>query len=1535
MIEGQSAAMYPAHAVAIVGFSGRFPGVRSLDDFWRDVRGGKETIETFSDADLKDAGVPDSVRTDSMFVPRGTVLDGAELFDAGFFGLAPREAQILDPQHRVFLECAWEALEHAGQTPDDRLKSIGVYAGASMNTYLIAHILRHPALIEAVGGYQLMLGNDKDFLCTRVSYKLDLRGPSMTIQTACSTSLVAVQVACRALRSGECDVALAGGVSISFPQRGGYLYQPGMILSPDGRCRPFDVDAGGTRGGAGAGIVVLKRLTDALADRDTIHAVIRGVAINNDGAAKAGYTAPSVDGQVEVISMAHALAEVDPRSISYVEAHGTATPLGDPIEIAALTRVFRAATPDIGFCRLGSLKANLGHLDAAAGVAGLIKTVLALKNREIPPLVNFRAPNPGLELEQSPFVASAEGHPWPGGATPRRAGVSSFGIGGTNVHLVLEEAPPASTTIAGREDVLLVLSARTSTALEQATANLADCLEAHNDLMLPDVAWTLQVGRKSFGCRRMVVGRDRAQVIRQLRQPKQAPVLSAFHDGGERPVAFLFSGQGSQYPGMGAELYRSEPVYRDEIDRCAALLEPHLGLDLRDILYGDRGRDLIDQTRITQPALFCTEYALASLWMHWGILPEAMAGHSIGEYVAAHLAGVMSLEDSLKVVAARGRLIQALPPGLMAAVHLSAAELTPRLPTGVEIAAVNGPGLCTISGPTEKVTDAVRRLEAAGIECRALHTSHAFHSTMMEPALKPFESLLDAVELTQPKIPYVSNVTGTWIKAEEATSPAYYATHLRQAVQFEAVVRTLAAGRSPFLLEVGPGNVLTTLVRGILGSERAKHSASSLSNPRRTDSDRKIMLEAVGRLWLAGVPIVWKEMAVGDTPRRVPLPTYPFERTRYAVDAAPGAPAIEAGAAPGKMEHASPPERGQHLYAPTWTRDESVFAAAAQLHGVWIVLAARAPLTEALVDRLRASGATPILAGAGTSYERLDQARFRIRPNDPDDVTALLRDIGHAERPIAGAIVLSDRAEAEAGLAPTRTYAALANLAASLERHGDGAPPVVITVTAGAQSVLDEPIVWPDAALLFGPVIVLPKEVTGIRMRSVDVEIGDATPDVSAIARMLVAEAASGVEENFSAWRKGRRWLRRYQPVDLPVAETMALPLKPGGSYLITGGLGGIGLELAAWLAKTASARLLLTSRRSLPPRETWKALLAGHAADEHTAAIIKAVCDIEAMGGTVMTAAADAADHAAMAAAIGTSRERWGNLDGVIHAAGVPGAGRIAALQDNEEIRSVLAPKVDGLRVLTRLLGDTQLDFVALMSSINSVVGHPGACSYAAANAVFDSFVESAERPRAWKQVVAINWAGWRETGMAANLVVPERMREARDAFLQRTGIATEAGVDAFARILCSRHRRIIMTTEDLEAPAARGGGGPAVSAPPPGGRTAAMAHSSAAEPGDLRDARAPPITDTERSVAAIWTELMGVARLGVDDNFFELGGHSLLATRVLSRLAATLGVRLALRDIFDAPTIRSLSERIDTMSERHVSAVTETSEDREEILI
>jgi acyl transferase domain-containing protein len=1525
-------------AVAIVGLAGRFPGARGLDGFWRNIREGVESLETFSEADLDAAGVPPALRSHPDFVRKGTPLEEAEHFDAGFFGLSPREAQILDPQHRIFLECAWEALEHAGYAGGALHEAVGVYAGASMNTYLFAHILRDPNLVESAGAYQLMLGNDKDYLCTRVSYKLDLRGPSMTIQTACSTSLVAVEVACRALQRGECDLALAGGVSVSFPQRSGYLYQEGMIFSPDGHCRPFDADARGIRGGAGAGIVVLKRLADALADRDTIHAVILGAAVNNDGAGKVGYTAPSVDGQVEVIAIAQALARVDPRTISYVETHGTGTPLGDPIEIAALTQVFRASTPDVGFCRIGSLKANIGHLDAAAGVAGLIKTVLALTHREIPPLLNFRTPNPQLNLEHSPFAASARGSAWASGTTPRRAGVSSFGIGGTNAHVVLEEAPPAATAAPLRGAHLLVLSARTPTALEQATTQLADHLEAHADLSLADVEWTLQVGRRGFPHRRAVVVRDTVQAVTALRQPQRPPVLTAIHEGGARPVAFLFSGQGSQHAGMGAGLYRSERVYRAAVDGCAALLLSHLGLDVRTVLFAADGDAAINETGLTQPALFVTEYALASLWMHWGITPSAMMGHSIGEYVAAHLAGVMSLEDALAAVATRGRLMQALPAGSMAAVHLGEGELGRRLNAGVELAAVNAPSLCTVSGPAEAVASLLAQLEADGIESRALHTSHAFHSAMMEPALASFTEVLKGIVLAPPTIPYVSNVTGTWITPEQATSPGYYATHLRQAVRFEAGVRTLAADPALFFLEVGPGNTLTSLARMTVGKDGVRRGIPSLSHPREGRPDADALLEAAGRLWIAGATVDWQLVHDGATVRRVPLPTYPFERRRHWVEpsAARPAAAAEPPGDAGRLRRS--PTVDDWLYAPTWTRDDSCIGRAALPRGQWLVLASAGPLSDAVMGRLKSAGAVPVLVEPGEGFQRLDGSRFAVRPGEPGDIAAVVRDLRGETGQVDGALYLwaAQGARAGKGDPPALSFHGLVALAAGLvDVSAPGTPVRIIVATDGAENVLDEPVRDPEAALMLGPVLVLPIEMPGLDTRAVDLALEGDGSVVETAALALVEEAAINDGERLVARRAGRRWVRRFERLALPPADATSLPLKPRGVYLITGGTGGIGLTLARWLAAQVSARLVLTARTAFPSRGAWDAWLTEHGPDDRTAAAIRTVRDIEGLGGEVVVATADAADPVAMQRAIEDTRARWGALDGVIHGAGVPGSGVIALRKQSGDVRAMIAPKVGGLAVLVRLLGDTPLDFVALLSSITSVMGAPGLSDFAAANAVLDAFVDSSWRPAAWRHVVAVDWGSWAVVGMAARLVVPVARRASLEAFL-RTAIPPVAGTEAFARVLASGRRRVVVAPFDLvdAMKLMRGqGSGRAAAASGASAPTPPVPPSAAQERPEMSGAYEAPATDTERRLAEIWSELLGVERIGVHDDFFEIGGHSLLATRVLAHIDDAFGVRLALRDVFDAPTIHRLAERIGAAVPGTVGAGPVSDDDLEEI--
>jgi len=1020
--------------IAIVGMAGRFPGARDVDTLWRNLRDGVDAITSFSDDELRAAGVPESVLADPAYVKAGPVLDDVELFDADFFGISAHEAELTDPQQRLFLECAWEALEHAGYDADRLDGRVGVFAGAGLNTYLL-QLAAARDILNSPDAFQAMLVNDKDYLATRVSYKLNLRGPSISVQTACSTSLVAVHLACQSLLTYHADLALAGGVSITLPQGTGYRYQDGMIFSPDGRCRPFDAAAAGTVGGSGAGLVALKRIADAIADGDTIYAVIRGSAVNNDGAGKIGFTAPSVDGQAEVIAEALALANVDPATIEYVEAHGTGTPLGDPIELAALRRVFGQGRGR-GTCALGSLKSNLGHLDTAAGVTGLIKAALALHHRQIPPTLHFQRPNPDLEIEDSPFYVNAALLDWPRGSKPRRAGVSSFGIGGTNAHVVLEEAPAALAAPASAEwgRQLLVVSARTPAALDAASERLASHLRAHPDLDLADVAYTLQTGRRPFPYRRVASAQDSAEAARLLDGADPKRVWGGCPTGEAPAVAFLFPGQGAQHVGMARGLYDALPDFRATVDECAERLQPLLGLDLRAVLFPapadvEAARQQLTQTALAQPALFTIELALARQWQQWGVVAAALAGHSLGEYVAACLAGVFDEETALALVAQRGRLMQACPSGAMLGLPLPESEVTALLDgrtDRISLAAVNGPSSCVVGGPT----DAIERLEAdlgiRGITARRLVTSHAFHTPMLEPIVATFAARVAQTARQTPSVPWVSTVTGTWITAEQATSPDYWAQQIRQPVRFGAALATLLDGPAGLLLEVGPGQTLASLARRLLPDRRAAGHpdtpiVGSLRHPDDTSPDLDVLLGGLGRLWLAGVPVDWPAFHAESPRRRVPLPTYPFERRRFWIDAPPrlaGKPltvdALEVSAAP-PPEHSPATPTGRYArpalataYVAPSTATEQTVAALWQdllgldqlgIHDNFLELGGHSLLAGQLVGRLRETFAVdlPIRAlfeapTVATLAERIEQICDEEPTHQLPPITPVSRD---------------------------------------------------------------------------------------------------------------------------------------------------------------------------------------------------------------------------------------------------------------------------------------------------------------------------------------------------------------------------------------------------------------------------------------------------------------------------------------------------------------------------------------------------------------
>jgi phthiocerol/phenolphthiocerol synthesis type-I polyketide synthase E len=870
--------------IAIVGMAGRFPGASDLEKFWRNLQGGVESISRFTEEELLDSGFPLEVIRHPDFVGAKGVLDDADMFDAAFFGISPREAELMDPQHRLLMECAWEALEDAGYDSERYAGRISVFTSTGLNTYLPFNICSHPGLALKVGGFHLSICNDKDFVATRIAYAMNLKGVGVNISTACSSSLVSLHFACQNLLTHQSDMALVGAVTVHFPQKVGHIYEAGAAYSPDGHCRPFDATPSGLIDGNGVATVVLKRLDDAVADGDTIYAVLKGTAVNNDGRMKVGYTAPSIEGQTAVISEALEIAGVDPDTISYVEAHGTATPLGDPIEVEGLTQAFRKSTRRTGYCGLGSVKSNIGHVDTAAGLAGLMKIVLGMRHGQLAPSLHFQLPNPKLRLEDSPFYVVGQLKDWQRGENhPRRAGISSFGVGGTNAHAIIEEAPTGQELTPSRPHQLLTLSARTASALEDSVRRLADHLRSHPDVNLADAAYTLQLGRRMFNRRAVFSAARVSEAIAALEDPKR--IRTGVVDDA-RSIAFMFPGQGSQYPGMARDLYEREQTFREEIDRCAELLKPESGRDLRSILFAEpagAGGAELQQTAVAQPALFAVEYSLARLWMSWGIRPAAMIGHSIGEYVAACLAGVFSLPDALKIVATRGRLMQAMPPGVMLAVPLPEDEVRPLAEGLLEIGAVNSQSTCVVSGTAAAAEEFEARLGERSLICRRLYTSHAFHSSMMEPMLEPFRQTLEGVRLNPPQIPFISNLTGEWIDAHDAVRPAYWADHLRNTVRFSAGLDNLLA-ESPFiLLEVGPGRVLTGLARQT-GAAPRPQCHTSLPHAAETVDDQQFLLATLGELWLSGATVDWPSYYRAERRRRIPLPTYPFQRQRYWIE---------------------------------------------------------------------------------------------------------------------------------------------------------------------------------------------------------------------------------------------------------------------------------------------------------------------------------------------------------------------------------------------------------------------------------------------------------------------------------------------------------------------------------------------------------------------------------------------------------------------------------------------------------------------------
>jgi phthiocerol/phenolphthiocerol synthesis type-I polyketide synthase E len=1364
--------------IVIIGMAVRVPGAPDADGFWRNLVDGVESVSVLTRQEQLARGATEEQVDDPDWVPASPMITGYDEFDAGLFGMTTREAEITDPQHRLFLESCYAALEDGGYDPARYQGTIGVYGGKGGNGYQSNNLERNQRIQNSQhGGIGMATGNQPSYLTTTVSYKLNLRGPSLAVHTACSTSLVAFHLACEALRHGECDMALAGGVNLEVPHGVGYLGSEGFT-SPDGHCRPFDADANGTVWGNGVGITLLKRLSDAVADGDHIRAVVLGNAINNDGATKVGFSAPSVAGQTEAVAQAVGMAGINPRTIGYVEAHGTGTAMGDPIETAALSTVYGHGTEERSWCAIGSVKSNIGHLSQAAGIVAVIKAVLVMEHGLIPPTINYTSPNPAIDFPSTPFYPAESVVKWDATDVPRRAGVSSFGIGGTNAHVVLEEAPAPVRDRSGsaRPAHLLQLSAVTAPALAAAVDQLADHLDDATDLDLADVAHTLRVGRAEHAHRATVVARSIEDAVDGLRDKRRCLTGAVVEPAPK--VVFLFSGQGSQYTGMGAELYGCEPVFAAAVDECAALLTGELDRDIRELLFGTgpAAEELLRQTAVTQPALFVVEYALAALWRSWGVQPAAMVGHSVGEYVAATLAGVFDLADALRLITARGRLMQSVPTGSMLAVQMDEAAVARRLPADLAVATVNGPGTCVVAGPTDAVADFATALKAGGVKSKKLTTSHAFHSPMMEPILDGFTEVVASVPRRAPSSPFLSNLTGDWITDEQAVDPAYWAAHLRQAVRFGDCVRTLYAGGDNWVLvECGPGRQLSGLARS-LAPKGATAALASLPGASERVGDVETVSASVGALWTVGVPLDTE--SVGAPGYRIPLPTYPFQRKRYWVEPDP---ATEGAAV--TPTRTGPLPLAEWFAVPTWRQATPDLRTEALRECLAFVSddADGAALTQALTG----AGVRVVAVRPGDAFAATPDG-YTVRPGAREDHDALVAALG-ADLParivhamtLAGEPVGHDVAALWA--AQDLGFFGLLHLVAALAAAGVAERTRLDVVCRGTADVLGGDLRRPEHATVAGIVRVAPLELPGLVVRRIDI---DPTGPVGSVVTELCRPADADTEV---ALRAGRRWVTDYTQLDLPAAPTTVL--REGGRYLVTGGLGGVGITLAADFAQRVRARLVLLTRSGLPERSAWDTHLAVHGGADRAGRAILAIRRMEEAGATVLVVAADVTDPADLRGVRAAVEEAFGGLDGIVHAAGVPGGG-MAEVKDRAVAEAVMAPKLAGTLALAEVFGDLTLDFVALCSSVTAVSGDFGQVDYCAANNFLDAY---ARGDHGWRApVVSHDWGGWAEVGMAVEVAAPSAVRSGRGPSAEPVThpvLTTRAGTECHGVVSAATH--------------------------------------------------------------------------------------------------------------------------------------------------
>lgn len=1495
--------------IAIVGLAGRFPGARNIEEFWDNMQNGIESIRFFSEQELEEADVPTELRNDPQFVNAKGYLENANKFDASFFGYSPQEAKVMDPQIRIFHEVCWEALEHAGYNPETYNGLIGVYAGSSPNM-----LWQASALLTGSdnGSEQFALSQlaNRDYLSSRISYKMNLKGPSVHIQTACSTSLVAVHTATRALLTGECKIALAGGVSIGTPQVDGYVYQEGMIFSPDGHCRAFDANAQGAVAGEGAGVVVLKLLKHALAEGDTIHAVIKGSAINNDGVRKIGYTAPSIEGQSEVIKATHRFSKVDPESISYVETHGTGTIIGDPIEIEALRLAFNSTKK--GFCAIGSVKTNIGHLDAAAGIAGLLKTVGALKRQILPPSLHYVKPNPKIDFVHSPFYVNNKLKSWETSSGIRRAGVSSFGIGGTNAHLILEEALQEAPSSNSRPYQILMLSANTKTALELSTRNMIQHLKSFPALPLPEVAYTLQVGRVARKYRQMLVCASPDEAIEEWEKwlsQKRSKSRSFINTDEQNSVVFLFPGQGSQYINMGAELYETESFFREEIDRCLNILKTLTGRDLKSILYPStfEERELaeveINRTQYIQPLIFTFEYALAKLLLNWGIKPTAMIGYSFGEYIAAHLAEVFSLEDALRLITERGRLMQEIPLGAMLSVPLTQEKILPFLPNDLSLSVDNDTS-CIVSGSEERIEAFEALMKQYKVICMRVKSTVAGHSKLMEGILQPFEQIVRSIQFQPPTTPYISNATGRWITDAEATNPLYWVEHTIKTVRFADGVKILAKNPNTIFIEVGPGRDLTNLLGRFLNATENQQAVDLVRGASIEISDQLHLSQKIGLLWSLGVSVDWNAYYKEEKRKRIPLPTYPFERKTYQINIPKRTQLLNLS---GEMKKEK--KLDNYFYSPQWKRSISPEK---QINSIedWLFLIDES-VGNSLINMAHEAGHKVTTVQIGEKFAMLASDKYYVRPDHPEDYDRLwtcLIQAGRFPRQIIHMWNLTD--SVSFATSQQVGYFSLLAIAQSIGKIIHTEQVKLSVLTDRMQSISGEGGLHPEQATILGPVKVISKEYPLIICRSIDLALLDISNLNShgqflsnRSLKQLFSELNSEIHDIVIAYRGHQRFILSYDPISLPKYQSNVI--RKNGVYLITGGLGAIGLILGGYLAEAYQATIILTTRFSFPERSFWGKWIDEHVENDSISHIIRKLFHWEELGSHVLVIQTDVTDEKQMKHLWEYVYNECGQVHGVIHTAGVAD-GAVISRRGIDYNDPVIESKITGTYMLGKLLVNSNVDFLMLCSSLAAIQGPFGQVAYTAANSFLDAYAHFKEYQDDL-YIISINWDRWINTGIA---IKAENLHRQLTGENLEGGINETEGVQSFLRVLNSGASQIAICSTDLQ-------------------NTDEIRQQDEDDEQNINISLVSPAdghtrpelnsnyvfaeNNSQQALVELWEYFFGICNIGIDDNFFELGGDSLKGIILISKIQKEIGVRLPLAVLFDLMTIRKISTYIE----------------------